>query len=222
MPMPKKEKDAIEGKEDLIEALEEVAASPAKKKEQSSFFQSIGIFVLEVIKVVVISLVIIIPVRYYLIQPFYVKGASMEPNFHDYEYLIIDEISYRFESPQRGEVVVVRSPNDRSQYFIKRIIGLPGETVEIKDGQVIIYNDRYPAGVELDESEYLASTIKTQGRDVVKLENDQCYLLGDNRTSSLDSRLFGPLRLSDIVGRAWVRAWPFHRIRHFTLPSYGL
>ena len=222
MPKPRKEKDAIEGKEDLIEALEEVAASPAKKKEPSSFFRSVGVFVFEVLKVVVISLVIIIPVRYYLIQPFYVKGASMEPNFHDYEYLIIDEISYRFDQPQRGEVVVVRNPNDQSQYFIKRIIGLPGETVEIKDGQVIIYNDRYPAGIELDESVYLALAVKTQGRDIVKLENDQCYLLGDNRTSSLDSRLFGPLSMDDIVGRAWVRAWPFNRIRHFALPRYNL
>lgn len=223
MPRSKKEKDAIEDKEDLLEALEEATGSSTKKNSQpTSFWRSAGVFIFEVVKVVVISLVIIIPVRYYLIQPFYVKGASMEPNFHDYEYLIIDEVSYRLNQPQRGEVVVVRNPNERSQYFIKRIIGLPGETIEIKNGQVIIYNDDYPAGIELDESAYLLAEVKTQGRDYLKLESDQYYLLGDNRTSSLDSRLFGPLSRDDIVGRTWIRAWPFNRIRHFTLPTYNL
>ena len=89
------------------------------------------IFVFEVVKVVVISLAIIIPVRYFLIQPFYVKGASMEPSFYDHEYLIVDEMSYRFRLPERGEIVVFKYPLDPSQYFIKRVIGLPGEKVEI-------------------------------------------------------------------------------------------
>ena len=83
-------------------------------------------YILELVHVVVISLAIIIPIRYFLIQPFYVKGASMEPSFYDHEYLIIDEISYRFREPQRGDVVVFKYPNDPSQYFIKRIIGMPG------------------------------------------------------------------------------------------------
>src|SRR3989344_8759420 len=86
-------------------------------------------FVFELIQVVAVSLAIIIPVRYFLIQPFYVKGASMEPNFFDHEYLIIDELSYRYKQPQRGEIVVFRYPNDPSQFFIKRVIGIPGETV---------------------------------------------------------------------------------------------
>ena len=222
MPKPKKKKDTIEDKNDLLDALGEVAKSPQAKKEKASFWRSAGVFILEVVKVVVISLVIIIPVRYYLIQPFYVKGASMEPNFHDYEYLIIDEISYRFNQPQRGEVVVVRNPNDRSQYFIKRIIGLPGETIDIKDGRIVIYNDDYPSGIELDESAYLSSEVKTQGKDSMKLSSDEFYLLGDNRTSSLDSRLFGPLTSEDVVGRTWIRAWPFNRVSYFTLPTYNL
>ncbi|MBI5254729.1 signal peptidase I, partial [Candidatus Falkowbacteria bacterium] len=81
----------------------------------------------DMVKVVCISLAIIIPVRYFLIQPFYVKGASMEPNFFDHEYLIINEIGYRFDAPQRGDIVVFKYPKDQSQYFIKRIVGLPGE-----------------------------------------------------------------------------------------------
>ena len=112
-------------------------------------------FIWETIKVIVISLAIIIPIRYFLIQPFYVKGASMEPNFHDHEYLIIDEISYRLNDPQRGDVVVFRYPNEPSQYFIKRIIGLPGETVQVEDGQITIINNYMPQGFILNESSYL-------------------------------------------------------------------
>src|SRR3989338_3890002 len=98
--------------------------------------QHVLVFTWEIFKVVVISLAIIIPVRYFLIKPFYVKGASMEPNFHDYEYLIIDELTYRFNEPQRGDVVVFRYPLDRGQFFIKRVVGLPGETITIGNGQV--------------------------------------------------------------------------------------
>src|SRR5665811_1655226 len=98
------------------------------------------LFVWEIVKVVSISLAIILPVRYYLIQPFYVKGASMEPNFHDQEYLIVDEISYRFKAPERGQVIVFRYPRNPQEYFIKRVIGLPNEDVQIRDGQVVIYN----------------------------------------------------------------------------------
>src|SRR5680860_453257 len=97
------------------------------------------IFVWEIIKVVSISLAIILPIRYFLIQPFYVKGASMEPNFHDREYLIVDEISYRFREPARGDVIVFRYPENPEEYFIKRIIGLPGESLEIMNGGVYLY-----------------------------------------------------------------------------------
>ena len=88
------------------------------------------VFILEVIQIVIISAAIIVPIRYFLIQPFYVKGASMEPNFYDHEYLIIDELSYRLRDPIRGEIVVFRYPRDPSQFFIKRVVGMPGETVE--------------------------------------------------------------------------------------------
>ena len=92
-----------------------------------SFWRTTGEFILEIAKVVIISLAIIIPIRYFLIQPFYVKGASMEPNFHDHQYLIINEIGYRINGPKRGDIIVFRYPKDPRQYFIKRIIGLPGD-----------------------------------------------------------------------------------------------
>jgi signal peptidase I len=98
-------------------------------------------FLVELVQVLLISLAIVLPVRYFLVQPFSVKGASMEPNFYEREYLIIDALSYRLRHPVRGEIVVFRPPNDRHDYYIKRVIGLPGETVEIMNGKVKIYND---------------------------------------------------------------------------------
>ena len=166
----------------------------------------------ELVKMVVISLAIVLPVRYFLIQPFYVKGASMEPNFYDREYLIIDEISYRFNTPQRGDIIVFRYPHDPQEYFIKRVIGLPGETVELKDGQIYIYNQQYPEGQLLDEV-YINEAIKTYSYTVDKVEvgADEYYVLGDNRLASKDSRSFGAVNKSFIVGRVFFRGWPVDR-----------
>jgi len=104
----------------------------------SSAIKNVAEFFWEVIKIVVLAFAIVIPVRFFLFQPFVIQGASMEPNFHEADYLIIDELSYRFRAPERGEVVVFKYPYDTSKRFIKRIIGLPGETVEIKNGKLII------------------------------------------------------------------------------------
>lgn len=162
-------------------------------------------FVWEILKIVIISLAIIIPIRYFLIQPFFVKGASMEPNFLDGDYLIIDEISYRFEAPQRGEVVIFRYPLDPSQFFIKRVIGLPNENVKVEDGNVFINS------VQLDESKYLQG-IETAGNVEVQLGDNEYFVLGDNRNASSDSRRWGEVDKKFIIGRAWLRAWPFNRL----------
>lgn len=175
----------------------------------------------ELVRVVVISLAIILPIRYFLIQPFYVKGASMEPNFYDHEYLIIDELSYRFNDPVRGEIVVFRYPNDPSQFFIKRVIGLPGETVRIEGGSVVIKNTVHPQGLKLDEP-YLSTSMRTSGGEEIKLGPQEYYLLGDNRTSSLDSRQFGALARDYIVGRVWIRGWPIDRMTRFLAPTYTI
>ncbi|MBL7155127.1 MAG: signal peptidase I [Candidatus Portnoybacteria bacterium] len=172
--------------------------------------KKIFIFIWETIKIVIISLAIIIPVRYYLIQPFFVRGASMTPNFDNGQYLVIDEISYRFEEPEREEVVVFKYPLDTSQYYIKRIVGLPEETVEIKDGQVIIYNQNHPQGMILDESPYLADGTITWGETKIELAQDEYFVLGDNRQASSDSRQWGGLAEEYIIGRVWLRAWPFN------------
>ncbi len=179
------------------------------------------VFLFELVKIVVISLVIIIPIRYFLIQPFYVKGASMEPNFYDHEYLIIDEISYRFNDPVRGDIIVFRYPKDPQEYFIKRLIALPGETVQIKDGEVIIYNDQNVQGMVLDEF-YLPDNLKTYSNtdDKITLGEEEYYMLGDNRNSSKDSRSFGPVNETFITGRVLLRGWPFDRVTLFDAPVY--
>jgi signal peptidase I len=174
----------------------------------------------ELLKVIVISLLIILPIRYFIIQPFYVKGASMEPTFHDHEYLIIDEISYRFNRPERGEVIVFRYPQNPQEYFIKRVVALPGETVEMIDGEIFIYNSANPAGFQLEENLYLSDSVKTYSLDEesVTLEDDEYFVLGDNRYASKDSRTFGPLKDSFITGKVLLRGWPFSR---FTLFKYS-
>ena len=164
-------------------------------------------FIWETVKVVVISLAIIVPIRYFIVQPFFVKGASMEPAFEDDDYILIDEISYRFRDPQRGEVVVFRFPEDRSQFFIKRIAGLPEETVEIKNGRVVIYNKQHPEGLALDES-YLSAGQHTEGDLHIKLGSSEYLVLGNNRLRSSDSRRWGPVNRSLITGRVFFRAWP--------------
>jgi signal peptidase I len=168
-------------------------------------------FVWEILKIVIISLAIIVPIRYFLIQPFFVQGASMEPNYLDGDYLIVNEISYRFNEPQRGDVVIFKYPLDTSQFFIKRIIGLPGETVKIEDGRVFILGEEGKQKLILNESEYLRDAY-TAGEMEVVLKNGEYFVLGDNRGSSSDSRKWGILSRNLIIGRAWIRAWPFNRL----------
>lgn len=157
--------------------------------------------ILETIEIFLIALAIVIPVRYFLFQPFFVSGASMEPNFQSGEYLLIDEISYRFRDPERGEVVVFRYPKDPSNFFIKRVIGLPGETIEIKDGKVEIHNLEFPNGFVLEES-YIQES--TPGDIDLSLQKTEYFVIGDNRDHSSDSRTWGALTRDDIIGRVWL------------------
>ncbi len=164
----------------------------------------------EFLRLALIAAAIAIPIRYFIAQPFIVRGASMEPNFHNREYLVIDELSYFFRAPARGEIVVFRYPLDPAEYFIKRVIGLPGETVEIKNGGVFIYNTEHPKGFELTEP-YLPMKRETQGTIRFALGPDAYVVLGDNRPFSSDSRTWGVLERKFITGRVIFRAWPLER-----------
>lgn len=191
------------------------------RKKVLKFLASAGLFIFEMVKIAVLAGITIGLIRYYLFKPFYVKGASMEPNFFEKEYLIIDELTYRFREPQRGEVIVFRYPENPKEYFLKRIIGLPGETIKISGGQVVIYNGDHPEGVTIDES-YLPLDLLTEGDRVIKISDTQYFLMGDNRPNSYDSRRFGPVDSSLIVGRAWLRGWPISRAQTFKAPEFNI
>lgn len=139
----------------------------------------------------------------------------MEPNFYNHEYLIIDEISYRFSEPVRGDIVVFRYPDDPRQFFIKRVVGLPGERLVISGGKVHIYNNQHPKGHVLSEVDYLGKTL-TPGDEDIKLGEDEYFLMGDNRHASMDSRVFGPVPERFVVGKVLFRGWPPERMRFFT------
>ena len=197
-------------------------AEPESSETPPSLFRDAVLLLWELVKVVAVSLAIIIPLRYFLIQPFYVKGASMEPNFEDHEYLIIDELTYRLRPPRRGEVVVFRYPLHPNDFFIKRIIGLPGEEVRIADGMLTIVPPGSPAGITLTEP-YLPAGLKIEGTKTTKLGPDEYYLLGDNRSESLDSRYFGAVHRRFVTGRVVLRGWPLSKFDLFLqAPAYNV
>jgi signal peptidase I len=172
---------------------------------QHGKFYQYALQAFEFLKIVIIAAIIVLPIRYFIFQPFIVKGDSMVPNFHSGDYLIVDEISYRFIDPARGDVVVLKYPLDTSQRFIKRVVGLPGETIEVKNGIVSIFKDEEK--VMLDEKGYLSDVV-TDGSIHIVLEDGQYFVMGDNRSFSYDSRRWGALPREDIVGRALLRLFP--------------
>lgn len=201
----------MENKNEILETEEEV-------------YYGVGSFLWEVIKVFVWALVIIVPIRIFLFQPFFVQGASMETNFKDGDYLIINELGYKqtdvkvgdvhlfdvntFKDLKRGDVVVFRYPKDPKQFFIKRVIGLPGEQVKIEGGRVTIFNSENPEGFILDESSYLPNHPVTNGAVTSSLNTQEYFVMGDNRQFSHDSRAWGPLPKDDVIGKVLIRAWP--------------
>lgn len=212
-------------------------------------------FVLDLLVNIVIIVLLVWGVRTYLISPFQVSGSSMCDTLNDIngicqdgfgEYLIVDKAIYypffghRFASPQRGDIIVFRPPNNSTDFYIKRIIGLPGERVKLQNGKVYIYNKEHQSGWELPES-YLNGENKNHTYPILsqmvtnyEIPKDEYFVLGDNRTKSTDSRTCfkGPgssecnnpnnhfLPIGRIEGKAWVVLWPFNKIRALEHPNY--
>ncbi|QQR76388.1 signal peptidase I [Candidatus Nomurabacteria bacterium] len=166
----------------------------------------------DVVRFAIIALLIVIPVRTFVAQPFIVSGSSMVPTFQDGEYLIVDEISYRVSEPKRGDVIVFKYPKDETKYFIKRIIGLPGESVHVaENGKVTITNESNPEGFNLNEP-YIKGNVPKQVELSYTLEAGEYFVMGDNRPASSDSRTWGTLPEDHIVGKTFLRLFPFSTI----------
>ncbi len=163
----------------------------------------------EVIKFALIALAIVIPVRMFVAEPFVVSGSSMFPTFINKDYLIVNKISYRLEDPKRYDVVVFKYPNDVSKFFIKRVLGLPGETIDIRGNNITITNREYPNGLLLNQP-----FIKNGADNKVhlKLKGDEYFVMGDNRPASSDSRVWGPLKRKFITGKVFLRLLPLQNI----------
>lgn len=178
-----------------------------------SIFRKIYSFLIDTAQTVLLAASVFIVVYIFLFRPYQVSGASMYPNFEDKEYVLTNIIALRFEKPKLGDVVVFKAPADPEKDFIKRVIGAPGDTVSIKEGDVYL-NDQ-----KLDQSKFLSPDVKTYGGSFIKdrqsitVPQDSYVVLGDNRGGSSDSREWGLIKMSDIIGTSFFVYLPFNRIR---------
>lgn len=183
-------------------------------------FKTLFNFLFDILESIVVALALFVVVYLFLYQPHQVKGASMEPNFHDGEYILTNKYEYRFSQPQRGDVIVFKSPQNPDIDYIKRIIGLPGDKISLQS------NHFYVNGVKLEEA-YLSPDLYTyhgsylsEGQEIV-IPEDNLFVAGDNRPRSSDSREWGPIHKSSIIGKSQLRYYPFSRFGVIQRPTYG-
>lgn len=160
----------------------------------------------------VVALGLALFIRFFVAAPYVVSGASMDPGFEDWHYLIIDRISYDIGDPQRGDVIVFDLPQEGGRSLIKRVIGIPGETVILNGQSVTIVNEKHPKGFTLEEPYLDPKNLEGSNDMRVTLGEDEYFVLGDNRRVSADSRIWGTLARENIVGRALIRLYPLDQI----------
>lgn len=180
----------------------EISNGTEEKKTKGQMFG-------ELLRFALIALVIVIPIRVFIAEPFIVSGSSMVPTFENGDYLIVDKISYELGSPKRDDVVIFRYPGNTTKFFIKRIIGLPDETVDIKGNDVTITNATHPDGFKLLQP-FVKNTANNDTHFVLK--SDEYFVMGDNRSASSDSRYWGAVKKSLLVGKAFFRLLPVNKI----------
>ncbi|MEA2020726.1 MAG: signal peptidase I [Patescibacteria group bacterium] len=189
-----------------------------------NFLKSLGNLILDTIEVLVMALALFAVAYLFLFQPHQINGNSMFPNFRDKEMLITEKVSFYLRKPQRGEIIVFKYPKAHEYDYIKRVVGLPGETIQIKNRKVFIYNDEHPQGVALEEP-YLYNP-ETEGGTFLKegekfqIPEGEYFLMGDNRARSSDSRDWGTVQEGEIVGKAWFRYWPPQTFAVIDQPQY--
>jgi len=182
-----------------------------------------GVFsvILEFIITIVIIFLVSFVIRMFILQPFVVEGQSMEPNFHNQEYLLAEKVTKYFKDYKRGDVIIFRSPSENFN-LIKRIIALPGEKVTVEDGKIKIFKNPFAKdGIQMEEKYVLPDESQNQEPVEVTLKSDEYFVLGDNRTNSVDSRSFGPIKKDEIIGKVWLTAFPITNLEIFRAPEYN-
>ncbi len=155
--------------------------------------------IFDFIEIAFLFILIVVPVRFFITEPFLVRGESMEPNFHNWDYLVIDKLSFFLRDPKRGEIIIFHPPFDDKVFYIKRVIGLPGERIVINENKIMIFNEENSNGFVLEE-DYLQNHY-TSGKIDLTLGKNEYFVLGDNREVSYDSRKWGPVKRERIIGR---------------------
>jgi len=191
--------------ETSFEAAQETQPAPTVgQQSRNSVLHTLWLWLVELGETVLPAIVIAVLINLFLAQATRVYGSSMEPNLHTDQRLVVEKVSYRLHSPRRGDVVVIRMPERGPELLIKRVIALTGETLEIRNG--VVYINEQPI-----EEEYLVrKTTGTYGPTTIP--DGHVFVMGDNRGASNDSRIFGPVPLDRVVGRAWVSYWPFETL----------
>jgi signal peptidase I len=176
-------------------------AHPDQERESANAIEkdSLKSLIRDLLETVLLALIIFAVVRFF-VQNFRIEGHSMAPTLNDGQFLIVDKISYRFSRVERGDIIVFHAPRGPNKDFIKRVVGLPGEKIQIDRGLVLI-NDQ-----PLSEPYISYPGVASWGPRI--LEQKELFVLGDNRPSSNDSRQWGPLPREDVVGKAWFCYWP--------------
>jgi len=192
-----------------------LATPPEQNEEASTVTNTSERPFLEIVQFAIIALIIVVPIRMFVAQPFIVSGASMDDTFENGQYLIVDQLTYQFDSPTRGEVVVFRYPKEPSKFFIKRVIGVPGDTITVDGDAITITNLTHPEGTRLREP--YVDVMTEQGTVTEVLGEHEYFVMGDNRDFSSDSRVWGVLPEDHIIGRAYLRLFPLSQAG--TLPG---
>lgn len=173
------------------------------------FLRNLWLFFLDFLETIVVSLAIFAVVYIFLFQPHQVDGKSMEPNFHNGEYILTDKISYRLHSPNRGDVIVFHSPQDERVDFIKRIIGVPGDSIKVASGHIYLNGQKLTENYVNDPGQVLAGRFLRENTEIT-VPSGEYFVMGDNRNHSSDSREWGLVSTGGIVGRAFFRYWPIN------------
>lgn len=200
-----------------------ISETPAPQAERQP---DLWRFLAELIRTALIVGILAYGIRLFVLQPFVVEGSSMYPRFQTNDFLIVDKVSYHLHTPERGDIIVFTPPIDATTHYVKRVIGLPGDTVRFQDGKVIIVNSTHPQGATLTEPYISAGNTTTLPAGTNKTEYtvpaNEYFVLGDNRRASSDSREWGLLPKENIIGRVVLQVFPLNRgsvVSHARYPN---